>query len=108
MFTNEEINKLPKWAQQRINTLQSNVEYYKSQVDQITGKEKTKVSIDRFDKDPSFLPKNSRIKYILKEGEITITHQKNTLEVHAKAYNADLAIRPVVNNVLKILLIKEQ
>ncbi len=104
MFTQEEINKLPKWAQNRINKIQSDIKYYSDKADEVAGEKETNVFINRYP-NPLPLPKDSDIKFQFKEGVITCKIKNGCLDIHANVYNVRLAILPQVTNAITIKLI---
>jgi len=60
-FTEEELAKLPKWAQQRITTLEANKKYYKNQVAEMIGKGKAGSNVTVDISEEYNLPNNSDV-----------------------------------------------
>lgn len=106
MFTQEEINKLPKWAQNRLNNIEKDIQYWKDKAMEVSGEKETNVYIDHYPPNQTQnLPADSRITFKLEDGEINIQHKDNSLEIHSNSYNKSLAITPSVTNVVYCKLI---
>lgn len=106
MFTQEEISKLPKWAQNKANKIQSDIEHWKSKAKQVEGEQETNVFINYYPT-PQPLPKDSDIKFKLSAGEISFRVVRDSIEVHATSYSGRLAILPQVSNGILLSLIKD-
>ena len=105
MFTDNEIQKLPKWAQSNIKTLMANVEYYKKKSEEIAGESETNTFIDSYPtKLP--LPSNSRIAFKFEKGEIICYSKNDSLELHANyGGNSEFVIKPDISNGVKAKII---
>ena len=70
-----DINKLPKWAKQEIETLRNNVESWKRKAHEIKGDKKTNVYISNFMSDPIPLPNDSSIIFVVNPDRSLKTQQ---------------------------------
>ena len=95
----ENLDRLPKWAKQRILTLEANLEYSKKQVAQIGGKEETNVHIKIGIGEKINLPKDSNICFILNGLPLSIMFRGEKLEL--KGYE-ELKILPRAVNSIQI------
>jgi len=102
---NDKFFKLPKYAQNEINKLRNDVEYYKKKVNQIEGKEETNVYLTEGRIDNARpLPKNSQVMFVIKPEEklyqqIEVRIREGRLEV--SGYRT-LRIEPRASNVIHI------
>lgn len=102
---NDKFFKLPKYAQNEINRLRNDVEYYKKKVNQIEGKEETNVYlVEGLLSDARPLPKNSHIMFVVNPDEkifqrIQISIKMNRIEVSG---DRTLRIEPRTSNAVHI------
>jgi len=95
----ENLDRLPKWAKQRILTLEANLEYSKQQVAQIGEKEETNIYIQQGLEKKTYLPKNSNVYFIVNGLPMSITFRGEKLEL--KGYE-ELKILPRAVNSIQI------
>jgi|SRR5690348_10385596 len=98
-FSNEEILKLPKWAQKRINALQFDIEYYENKMQSMLGEHETNTFVKLGTKDQP-LPLDSRIKFKLEDGNIDCFLDNDHLEISATYYEKDFVILPKISNAI--------
>ena len=102
----ENISKLPKWAQIKIRCLESNVSYYKKQVEEIKGEKETNIYIRDGIQELRPLSKNSTIEYVLDKqkghsGKIHISLSSDTLEIYG---GSSIIVKPEASNHIKLQL----
>ena len=94
----EDLNKLPKWAQNRIRVAESNIAETSRLLQRLPP---TKIKINRaYDEAPIYVPDDRAITFSLPTGDISVSIKGNTLEVYSHC-NC-LSIRPRVSNVVTI------
>lgn len=101
-----DVANLPKWAQSRISQLERSVEWHKGKVRQIeTGDTDVFIS-DSLDGDIG-LPRNSRIKFLVPDGEITCHVGDEGLEIFGSAgqgfYHLAFLPRSANHGVVKVV-----
>lgn len=106
MFTQEEIKKLPKWAQGKVNRLEADIITWRNKADQVAGESETNVFINHYP-NPLPLPKDSDIKFQFEKGEIRCRIIRDGLEIHAMSYKGRLAILPNVSNAITAIFIND-
>ena len=106
---NEDVSRLPKWAQSRIKVLEQRLAGCKNDLRAIIGgHDETNTSLVRFvDMQDLPLPNNTRVKFILQQGEIEIDASKGYLYVYASSLGlgGELVVAPSVSNVVQIHLL---
>lgn len=96
-----DISKLPKWAQRRISTLESNVSYWRDQVESAISGD-TNVFMDTAGKRIG-LPMDTCIIFIIEGGEIRANVTTRGLSIHGETFRiADMFISPESSNSVKI------
>ena len=95
----ENLDRLPKWAKQRILTLEANLEYSKQQVAQIGEKEETNIYIQQGLEKKTYLPKNSNVYFIVNGLPMSITSRSGDLQLHG---HTRLRIFPEASNSIKV------
>lgn len=100
-----DITKLPKWAQEEISKLESDVKYWQTKYKTFDGQMKTRIQVDgRFNKDTdTYLPEHSTVSFKLKEDDvpfraIDVTIVKGVLRIYAD----DMVVLPVASNSIYI------
>lgn len=96
----EDINKLPKWAQNRINA----AEWRLKELSKLTDREiPTKVRVSKLHTDiPTYIPDDRGLVFTLPTGDIEVRIKEDGLEVYA--HDKRLSILPQVTNVVMIKL----
>ena len=101
-FTEEEMKKLPKWAQSKVKVLMSNLIFKEKQLDEMFGKKETNIFMDRYHEEKPLL-KDSTITFKLSENERDIIDCRiddNSLRVSGYL---TLMVIPEASNVVRIL-----
>ncbi len=94
---NEDVTKLPRWAQHHIAKLEADIAYYGEKFKAMDAQQ-SEVYIERgFADENIFLPPNSRIAFTLPTGTITVHVEEKRLELYA---NDALQLRPSLSNVV--------
>jgi len=70
-----DISKLPKWAEQEILLLTSNLEYYKNKAKEIKGEKKTDTYLSQGINEPLPLPNNSHVIFVINSSRSITTQQ---------------------------------
>lgn len=111
MFTDEEINKLPKWAQIRIRTLQMRLNEAKTEINQLKDAPESNTIVGWdfriSDDEPPihYLKNNQRITFKLKNGTIAIRVDDDVLDINSHTdFNTNLCVMPLASNGIKIAL----
>lgn len=99
MFTKEEIQRLPKWAQRRVEAMISNAESQDRKLREQDEKGDSNVFIS-LGMDKRNLPVNSRIGFKIKDAEIQVRHHGEELEIYSSFNEERLCIMPSVSNVI--------
>lgn len=101
----EDISKLPKWAQQKIIALESQVAVYKEQVDQFLGSEATFTSLSLgFLNDDRPIPDESEIRFRLSGKKYSCIEVSRDLSGNQIRIMGDrgLTVQPVASNVITV------
>ena len=106
MLTNEQFFKLPKWAQNEINSLRNNNESLQKQLDEMFGHSDTNTFM-RSGMDRKGLPNNSNIEFNLPNGNIEVRIDKGALSIYGSYTRGRLAIFPNVSNVVRVEIISD-
>jgi len=101
----EDVNRLPKWAQRKIQSLEMHLTEAKNEVLVISSKESTDTRILRgpFDA-PMNLPNRSQIEFTPKNGksiEVALRHDDNE-GITVMASHGSLRVMPWATNVVRI------
>lgn len=102
MITQNQIEKLPKWAQQEINRLTNENESLKNKLASFNGEAETNTFI-RSGRDKIPLPKNSRISFEIGLSSFDIIIDGDLLNVHHSG-DGKLVVMPCVSNVVNIAI----
>lgn len=89
-YTEEQFNKLPRWAQNEINRLEHNIIHLVKKNDEIYGEVSTNVFVQDLMEEPT-LPKNSIVNFYADENNqnrVTVSIKNGKLQI-----NGDSAIR---------------
>lgn len=102
----EKIAKLPKWAQEEIRRLESNVHYYKQKFRNIGTKVATRVFSQELDKETVFLPDEARYCFSLSpdkkfKGDGPLFRDR--VEVTVQNINGDWVIRVQAHASIQVL-----
>ncbi len=103
----ENVSKLPKWAQSKIQVLEMRVSELKSTLAQLSSKEPTDTIIVNYgvDEPDTNLPNHSHIEFRPKDGdpiEVYLRHDDpTTITVSASRFGG-LKVLPVATNVIRI------
>jgi len=112
-MASEDVSKLPKWAQWKIQRLESDLKDCQSQLKAFSGETETAICIDpdaftmRQGGYPKYLPERCDVEYTLSRGEISISLRDDVLHIHGNYHNSEMVIKPEVSNVFTVKLIPE-
>lgn len=105
MATNKDITKLPKWAQDEIARLRSDLAYTEKRLTAVTGERPTNIEVDSFGamtgKQRKFLDNHSRLKFILKNGSevhVSLSGDGKHIEIYGHGGAGALAVYPRAAN----------
>ena len=102
-MTNEQFFKLPRYAQNEINRLRNNVDYFEEKLNQLKGKEKTNVFFSEGGAGERPLPRRSRVTFKLGEHwnekvDVYMNEEKKYLRISLD----DMIVSPVASNVIRV------
>jgi hypothetical protein len=102
MITQEQFDRLPKYAQEEMNRINENLVYLGKQLDEIQGIGETNTFIaEGVDTEHMPLPNNSRIRFVFdKSREIECQVIDGKLHISGKI--GALIVRPCVSNVIVV------
>ena len=109
----EDVTKLPKWAQWRIQKAERDLADARKEADAFAGTVETAIAIDpdaasmRTGKYPRFLPDRVEIEFRLELGSIEVALRDGRLRIRGNYGNAEMVVRPEVSNGLEIFLVRE-
>ena len=112
-MANEDVSKLPKWAQFRISKAERDLVEIQSRMDAYAGKTPTAICIDpdaftvRQGSYPRYLPERCEVEYTVANGTISVSLRDGELHLHGNYNNAEMVIKPEVSNVLTVKIIPE-
>ena len=95
------LTKLPKWAQQYIQKLQKDVEWYKKQLRQLdTADSPLTWEAISGNNETHGIPERATITFVLPNGKIDFKLRKD--EIHVSAHSRGLLVEPVAANSIKL------
>ena len=94
---NEDINKLPKWAQYKIKALENKVDENKKLSDTSTP---TRVAYASYGEQIVYLRDDRGVVFSLPSGEVEVRIKREQLEIYS--YSGSISIHPQVSNVISV------
>ena len=101
MMDEARLTKLPKWAQQYIQKLQKDTEWYKEQLRQVdTADSPLTWEVFSGNSETHGIPERATIIFVLPNGKIDFTLRKD--EIRVSAHSGSLLVEPVATNSIKL------
>lgn len=110
MNLTDNLDKLPKWAQQEVKTLQMRLSEAQKELIRINDNPESNTIMGSEFQFPGeqikYLPQNQRITFKLPNGSVQCYIKGDCLELHTNAFTnqLDLFVKPIVSNCISIHL----
>ena len=110
IMTEEQINKLPKWAQSDFRALTIRLNEVNAELKRINENTPSNTQIQTFgDEAPKYLKNGEGITFTIENGEVNCRVKGDCLEVRGNSLSSEheMAIRPRVSNVIRIKFVED-
>lgn len=106
----EDVNRLPKWAQWKIQKLEQDLQQAESKLSAFSGERKSRITVDPdavyIGSQPTYLHDGASIEFVLPGGDVEIELRDNHLHITSQGAG-NLVVRPSCSNVIELYLVPD-